>query len=198
MPFLYVSFWLWFSMWFLFVNISLTCSLFSASHVDVPPSSGHGQVWDCEMVWGLQSRPPRLSGVWAPGPVSHGLCLAESRPHSASDADQRNSTTGKVGPQPQHNCTVVALETKHIVVFYVSWLCLIVYKTLRPSHKQTNTIPARYFWTRAKALFIEENVTQSFAVLLGRRLPCVALLWCHDAYVAAAAIAIRLKPRPAT
>ena len=25
---------------------------------------------------------------------------------------------------------------------------------------------------------------------------CVALLWCHNTYVAAAAIAIRLKPRP--
>ena len=32
----------------------------------------------------------------------------------------------------------------------------------------TNTLSARYFWTTAKALFIQGNVAQKFAVLLGR------------------------------
>ena len=78
--------------------------------------------------------------------------------------------------------------------------------------KQTNTLPPRYFWTTAKASFIEQNVAQRLAVLLGRptllcslfnmfffflgpisRLHCVGLLWGHDAYVAAAAIPILLK-----
>ena len=31
---------------------------------------------------------------------------------------------------------------------------------------QTNTVPARYFWTKAKASFIEENVTRKFDVLV--------------------------------
>ena len=69
----------------------------------------------------------------------------------------------------------------------------------------------------AKALFIEENVVQKFAVLLGcptlllvlcslcssffilgfiSRLHCVWLLWDHDAYVVAVAIAVWFKPRP--
>ena len=30
-----------------------------------------------------------------------------------------------------------------------------------------NTVPARYFWTTAKALFIEENGAQKFGLLLG-------------------------------
>ena len=94
------------------------------------PSSGPRKVWDCEMDGDLLSRSPRLSGVWAPGPVSLRLRQAECRPHPASDADHTNSGTGNVGPQPQHNCTVIALETKHIVVFCVSWVCLIAYKTL--------------------------------------------------------------------
>ena len=98
-------------MWFRIV-ISLTCYLFSAYHADVPPSSGPGQLWDCEMVGGLQARSPRLSGVWAPGRVSPGIRQEDSKPLSASDADQTYSGTGMVGPQPQHNwAVVVALET---------------------------------------------------------------------------------------
>ena len=39
-------------------------------------------------------------------------------------------------------------------------------------------MPARHFWTTAKASYIEENVAQKFAVLLGR--PTLLLfVYCH-------------------
>ena len=46
------------------------------------------------------------------------------------------------------------------------------------NNKQTNTLSARYFLATAKASFIEENVAQKFAVLLGRHL---LLIFVHCA-----------------
>ena len=39
---------------------------------------------------------------------------------------------------------------------------------VRQEDNNKQTLSASYFWTTAKALFMEENVTQKFANLLGR------------------------------
>ena len=59
----------------------------------------------------------------------------------------------------------------------------------------------RYFWTTTKALFMEENVTQKFAVLLGRPtlllfVRCARSSFSLDLLAGYTASTIWLTPRP--